>query len=133
LHLHFGVELAVTLDVAEEVKGGGLIGTYGEASGGIVAEFGDGVVELMLEALEAAGVVEDGAAGIGEDELFARTVDELFAEFEFEALKGEGNGGLSAEKLLGSAGEAFFRGHREKDLEGVEFHSVLVKIQYNIR
>ena len=56
--------------------------------------------------------------------LLAGAVDQLFAEFLFEALKGQRDGGLGAEEFFGGAGKALLRGDGKKDLEGVEFHEV---------
>jgi len=75
-----------------------------------------------VEALKAAGVVEDGATGVGQDEVLAGTIDQLFAELEFEALEGERDGGLGTQELFGGAGKALLRGNGQKDLKRIEFH-----------
>src|ERR1039458_5549014 len=53
LHFDLGVEFAVALDVAEQIENGGLVGTDDEPAGGIVAQFVEGVIELLVKVLKA--------------------------------------------------------------------------------
>src|SRR5262249_59506021 len=75
------------------------------------------------QALKASCVLDHGAPGVGKNELFAGAVDELFAEFQFEALQRERDGGLCAQEFVGGARKALFGSYGEEDLERIEFHT----------
>jgi len=55
---------------------------------GLVPQLGEGIFQLVPQALEAAGEIEDGAAGVGEDEFLGGAVNQFFAQLGFEALQG---------------------------------------------
>lgn len=75
LNLDLGVLGTILLDVAEEVEGSGFVGADGEAAGGVIAEFSEGVVHVAFEVFEAAGEFEDDLAGVGEEEFLGAAVD----------------------------------------------------------
>ena len=54
--------------MAQQVKNGRFVGADHQAAGGVIAQFGQRIVEPLLQALKAARVVERDAASVGEDE-----------------------------------------------------------------
>src|SRR5579883_1487523 len=73
--LVIGANESATLYLLKDIQRSGFIRPDDETAGGVVAEFGERVVELLLQALEAARVFQDGAAGVSEDQLLAGAVD----------------------------------------------------------
>ena len=73
----------------------------------------------MLQALEAARVVEHGAAGVGEHQILAGAVDQLLAQFLLQPLQRQRNRGLRAQQLFRGAREALLRGDGQEDLKGI--------------
>src|SRR5689334_2822176 len=103
------MQLAVLLDVSQQVERRGFVGPDGEPPGSVVAQLFERVVELLLQALESAGILQDDAAGIRRRELLAGAVDELLAELLLQTLEGERYRGLRPQELFGRPGKALFR------------------------
>jgi hypothetical protein len=122
LDLDARVGAAVGADVPQQIEGGGLVGADDEAAGRVVAQLGEGVVELAPEVLEAARVGGDDLAGVGEHDAAAVAVEEALAELGFQALDGERDGGLSSVEFLGRARKAALLGDGVEHLQGVQFH-----------
>ena len=132
LHLNFWVDAAVALNVLEEVEGGGFVGTDDEASGRMVAQFGEGVGEFAFEVLETAGVFEHTSAGVGQHDVFGGPVEEFFAQFSFESLERERHGRLGAPELLRRARKAALVNDGHEYAEGTEFHVSMITDNYEI-
>ena len=49
-----------------------------------LAHLGERVLHFQLQILEAARVVEHGAAGVGQHQVFGGAVDQLFAQFRLQ-------------------------------------------------
>ena len=86
------------------------------------------VVHLLVQALEAPGVLQHGAAGVGQNQILARPVDQFLAQFLLQPLQRQRDRRLRAQQFLRGAREALLRGDGQKDLKGMEFHECLAQV-----
>ena len=86
-------------------------------------------VQLRLEVVEAAGVLEHDASRVGQHQLLGAAhvaVDQLLAQLRLQSLHRQRHGRLRAEQLLGGAREAALRDDRREHLQRVELHGLIL-------
>ena len=122
LDLHARIAPPVAADERKQIERGRFVGADEQATRGIVAQLGQGHVELGGEILEAPGVIQHHLPRIGQTRLAATAIDEDLADLLLQAFHRQGDGRLGARQLDRRTREALLGGDRAKNREGEKVH-----------
>jgi hypothetical protein len=124
--LNAGVKFAKFGEGREQGVDGAFVNAEREFAAFEALKFGEALFDFVAEVDESLGVVLQEGSSVGEADGAGAANDEWLAKGVLELADGQADGGLSAVKALGSAREAAFFRHHEKDLKFAEVQGMLL-------